>query len=74
MDRPTWGDTIRINDDAPDDMRPGWLAAVCGMRELENDDQAKQFERAIGSRVLLVEFGDGHAIELPEDLVAIAND
>lgn len=74
MHRATWGDTIRIRHHAPTEMLPGQLASVCGMREIENDDQAKQFSRPVGTRVLLVEFADGRAVELPEDLVEVANE
>ncbi len=74
MNRPTWGDTVRIKSNAPVEMLPGRLAAVCGIREVENSDQAKQFGCAIGTTLLLVEFGDGHSIELPEDFVEVANE
>lgn len=71
--RPSWGDTVRIKSNAPTEMQPGRLAAVCGMRELENDDQAKQFKRPIGTTVLLIELSDGHSLEIPEDLTEVEN-
>ncbi len=74
MDRPTWGDTVRIKSEAPPGMQPGSVAAVCGIREVENDEQSKQFGRPIGATVLLIEFGDGRAVEIPEDLVEVANE
>jgi len=73
MQRPTWGDTVRIKSNAPHEMLPGRLAAVCGMREVENGDQAKPFGCAIGTTLYLIEFGDGHSIEIPEHLVEVAN-
>lgn len=74
MERPNWGDTVRIKSDAPTEMRPGTLAAVCGMRRVETDEQSRQFTCPIGATVLLVEFGDGYSVELPEDLVEVANE
>lgn len=74
MDRPTWGDTVRIRSDAPSGMGPGLLAAVCGIREVENEDQARQVGRPIGATLLLVELGDGSSFEIPEDLVEVVND
>ena len=69
MSRYTWGDTVRVKVGASPEMRPGHLAAVCGIRDLENPDQAKQFSRPIGTTLYLVEFGDGSSIEIPEDSV-----
>jgi hypothetical protein len=57
----TWGDTVRISDDAPSEFRPGARAAVCGFREIDkgvNDTEAP--------RLVLVEFSEGNAIEIPE--------
>jgi hypothetical protein len=62
----TWGDSVRVKAGAPAAMRPGALAAVCAMTEIENDAQAKEYEAPIGSTVYLIEFGDGTSIEIPE--------
>lgn len=74
MEKPTWGDTVRIRGDAPLELLRGRLAAVCGMREVENAEQAKQFDCAIGTTLLLVEFREGNSIEIPEAFVEVAND
>jgi hypothetical protein len=74
MTRPTWGDTIRIKGIAPADLRPGQIAAVCGMRAVENSDQAKQLGCEIGTTLYLVELGDGHSAEIPEHFVEIVDD
>lgn len=74
MTSPSWGDTVRIKDSASPTMRPGSLAAVCGMREVETAEQAKQFGSAIGTTLYLVEFGDGSSLEIPEEYVEVAND
>jgi hypothetical protein len=74
MRSPTWGDTVRIKNDASQAMRPGSLAAVCGMREVETVEQAKQFGCAIGTTLYLIEFGDGSSIEVPEAFLEVANE
>ncbi|MBN2195456.1 MAG: hypothetical protein JW751_21740 [Polyangiaceae bacterium] len=74
MSTPTWGDTVRIKKNASTEMRPGALAAVCGMREVETPEQSEQFGCAIGTTVYLVEFGDGASLEIPEEFVEVAND
>lgn len=74
MSTPTWGDTVRIKKGASTEMRPGTLAAVCGMREVETPEQSEQFGCAIGTTLYLVEFGDGASVEIPEEFVEVAND
>ena len=73
MRRPSWGDTVQVKAAASPELRPGQLAAVCGMREVDTADQAIQVGRPIGTTVYLVEFGDGHAVELPEDCVDVVS-
>lgn len=74
MRRPKWGDTVRVNDDVPPMMRPGCLASVCGMREIETAEQAGQFGCAIGTVVFLVEFGDGSSLEIPGAFLDVEDD
>lgn len=74
MRKPTWGDTVRVKDDVPPAMCPGRLAAVCGMRKVETSEQANQFGCGIGTVVYLVEFEDGSSVEIPEELLEIADD
>ena len=49
---------MRVKADASAEQRPGSLAAVCGMREVETEEQANEFGSAIGTVLYLVEFGD----------------
>lgn len=66
----TWGDTVRVKVDAAAAARPGALAEVVGIREVENHDQSNQFWGApLGTTIYLVEFGDGSAIEVPEGML-----
>jgi hypothetical protein len=62
----TWGDTVRVNAAAAEASRPGELGEIVGIREVETEAQARQFESPIGSRLYLVEFGDGTSVEIPE--------
>jgi hypothetical protein len=53
----TYGDEIRVKNAAPSQFRPGQLAAVCSVRELQ------------GSVLYLIEFGDGSDTEISESLI-----
>ena len=63
---PTWGDTVLVRASAPATMHPGAIAAVVGNRDVETPEQATQFETPIGSKVYLIEFSNGEAIEVAE--------
>ena len=53
-----WGDTVRIDDAAPVQLRPGSLAAVVAI------------SGSPGQIQYTVEFGDGTDAEVPESLVS----
>lgn len=74
MSTPTYGDTVRIKMSASAEMRPGTLAAVCGMREVETVAQSQELGCPIGTTLYLVEFGDGASVEIPKEFVEVAND
>lgn len=65
----TWGDSVRVKAGAPAAMRPGASGAVCSITKIENDDQARAYNAAIGNTVYLIEFGDGVGIEVPENWI-----
>jgi len=52
-----WGQEVYVDTTAPSNFRPGQLGSICGMREIN--------EHAL----YLVEFSDGEAIEIPENLM-----
>lgn len=52
-----WGQAVRVVTTAPKDMRPGEAGSVCGIRAMDS------------VRLYLVEFSDGTAVEIPEDLI-----
>lgn len=72
--RPTWGDLVRIRNQAPTAMQPGSLGSVCGMREVETATQAADFGCAVGTRLYLVELPDGRAFEIAEALVELVEE
>lgn len=49
----TWGDSVRVRTDAPERFRPSRVGSVCGLRP----------------GLVLVEFGDGVAIEVPSEFL-----
>jgi hypothetical protein len=49
-----YGDTVRVNDMAPVQFRPGDFGSICGMREKD------------GVNVYTVEWGSGESMEIPE--------
>lgn len=60
MDMPfeyNWGQEVQVAVTAPVNMHPGQAGSVCGMRESNN------------SRLYLVEFSDGQAVEILEDFL-----
>jgi hypothetical protein len=67
----TYGDSVQVKTEAPRSMRPGALAAICGISEVENEVQAKEYGVPVGSTVYLVEFGDGASVEIPEILIEV---
>jgi hypothetical protein len=74
MAEPTWGDTIRIRPSATPEQRPGALASVCGLRDVETEEQARQFGCPVGTTLYLLEYGDGVAVELPATVVELVED
>jgi len=52
-----WGQAVRVTTTAPENMHPGKVGSICGMREITD------------GRLYLVEFSDGEALEIPENLL-----
>ena len=62
----TWGETIRIRPTAPEHLRPGELAEVCGMWTVETEANASVRGYPIGTTIYTIEFGDGTSAEIAE--------
>lgn len=60
-----WGDTVIIKENAPTRYKPGFIGSVCGIRTIESPEIAMQFDAIMGSKLYLIEFNNGEAIEIP---------
>ena len=70
----TWGGTVRVKSTASiPDRRLGALAEIVGIRKIETPAQASQFSAPISSKVYLIEFSDGDAVEVPEAWIEAAS-
>ncbi len=66
MTKFTWGDSVRISEDAPANFRPGSRAEVVGISELRqrHGSYLQQFPSGV---VYTVEFEDGSDADVHED-------
>jgi len=64
-----WGDTVRIKSNAPKRYKPGSLGSICGIRIIDSVEVAKHFDQLLNSKLYLIEFGDGHALEIPQSFL-----
>lgn len=62
-----WNDAVVVTDDAPAKFRPSKIAAVVGMRAVENAFQAEAAGFPIGTLLYMIEFSDGTMIEVPRE-------
>jgi hypothetical protein len=67
MPKFTWGDSVRILENAPGDLRPGSVAAVVGVEE---DRQGSYYEKFPEGVVYTVEFEDGSSVDVHESYLA----
>lgn len=65
MKQLTWGDTVRVRGEAPLAHRPGEIGEVCGIRAIDTRAMEQASGYAIGTVLLLIEFADGKAAEIP---------
>ena len=66
----TWGDTVIVTSDAPAHMRPGSLASVVGVTSPQ-ERRGSHFEQFPAGTIYLVEFGDGEALDIHENMLKI---
>lgn len=66
----TWGAPVRVIDDAPQNYLVIKKGSVCGIREIEAENVAENFDEPVGTVLYLVECPDGDAIEVPEHFLA----
>jgi hypothetical protein len=61
----TYSDLVRTSDDAPQQARPGNKASVIGITT-QPERRGSHFEQFPPGTVYLVEFEDGHAMDVHE--------
>ncbi len=71
MDDPqfTWGDTVRVTVDAPVELRPGEFGDVVAITSVDSPALSALYGVPVGGLVLMVEFGNGEALEIPSPWV-----
>ena len=62
----TWGDPVRIRQKAPSSCRPGAFGDIVAIETVDTELRAARHKVPCGTRVFLVEFGDGITVEVPE--------
>jgi hypothetical protein len=62
----TWGDAARIKQGARTEWRPGALVSIVGIRTVETEATAHEFDAPVGTTLFTVEFVDGSSTEIPE--------
>lgn len=65
----TWGDAVQVKQSAPQQFHPGEIGGVCGIEIIKSTEKAEQFCQKIGSKLYLVEFENGEAIDIPESFL-----
>lgn len=73
MSRYTWGDVVRIKSEASKDFRPGSLASICGIRQVDSPELEAEFKSELGSMIYLIEFPDGDSLEVAESILERPN-
>ena len=64
----TWGDTVIVAAIAPPALRPGERGSVAGFRESEQGSEKGDVPNY--TKLVLVEFSNGDAIEIPDRYLA----
>jgi hypothetical protein len=62
-----WGDIVRARRTANKRFRPGSTGDVCGICEISDPKIALRRGYDVGTVLVLVEFHDGDALEIPEE-------
>ena len=65
MSKFTWGDTIRVKQNAPPKFEAGKIGSVCSVNLIETDVHANHTGAEVGEYSHTVEWIDGSDIEIP---------
>lgn len=68
-----YADNVRIASQAPPQLRPGRVASVCGFRQTEEETTIEGVWVSEGTLLVLVEFEDGTSVEVPRDMLEVAD-
>ncbi len=68
-----WNDEVVVANDAPEKFGPSKIAAVVGMRVVENELQASAAGFPVGAVLYMIEFSDGSMVELPASFLRRAD-
>lgn len=60
-----WGDVVMVKLIAPERYKPGFRGCICGIRNIDSLETALEFDQKIGSKLYLIEFANGEALEIP---------
>lgn len=66
-----YGNSVTINNNAPERYRPKAKGSLCGFRRVETDEQAEAANTSVGAMLWLVEFEDGSSVEMPEEYLVL---
>jgi hypothetical protein len=61
-----WGELVVIKRIAPKIYKPGSKGCVCGIRIIDSEEIANHYKQDIGSKLYLIEFNTGEALEIPD--------
>jgi hypothetical protein len=61
-----YGDNVKVAPDAPQKYEPDIMASACGFRIIQSEEEAQLEGVAIGTKLWLIERGDGSSLEVPE--------
>lgn len=62
----SWGDRVRVSQDAPEDYHPDETAEVVGRTAVSNAKNSALTDPNQPIALYIIEFGDGSSVELPE--------
>lgn len=63
---------MRVAHGASASLRPGAFAEIVGIRSIDSSEQARDAGQPVGTKMYLLEFGDGETREVPEAWIALA--
>lgn len=66
-----WGEAVEVVSSAPQKYLDIQKGSICGIREIDNENAAKDFEEPIGTILYLIEGSNGEAIEIPEKYLIV---